>query len=118
MLKHQLKQVFLLHHLFKARQPHDAGGSIFLSDQIAEAKPFWLRWISQRFFGEGMESAPIKAACCRNRAASLVAAVSLTGANAEPVQYSFVISTPAAEPKPPFHGLDRVAPRTGEVNAW
>ena len=56
-------------------------------------------------------------ASSRNKAASFFAAVLFTGANAEPFQYNVVITAPA-EPKPPFHGLDRAAPRRREVNAW
>ena len=64
-----------------------------------------------------MASAPMKAASRCSKTASFLAAVFLTGANAEPFQYNVVITAPA-EPKPPFHGLDRAAPRKSEVNVW
>ena len=70
-----------------------------------------------RYFGEGVASAALKAVSRRKTTASFFAAVLFTGANAEPFQYNEVITAPA-EPKPPFHGLDRAAPRRSEVNVW
>ena len=70
-----------------------------------------------RYFGEGVASAALKAVSRRKTTASFFAAVLFTGANAEPFQYNEVITAPA-EPKPPFHGLDRAAPRKSEVNVW
>ena len=51
----------------------------------------------------------------RRTTASFFAAALFTGAKAEPFQYNDVITAPE-EPKPPFHGLDRAAPRSSEVN--
>ena len=70
-----------------------------------------------RYLREGVASAALKAVSRRRTTASFFAAALFVGANAEPFQYNVVITTPT-EPKPPFHGLDRAAPRRSEVNAW
>ena len=56
-----------------------------------------------------MASAPMKADSRRNKAASFLAVVLFTGANAELFQYNVVITAPA-EPRPPFHGLIELRP--------